>query len=130
MDAPTVSWLLVKFSRFHSSQQCNERKTVCNAIIANFSAVWRKNLHCRIFSPALPFVKYFMPSQKQILCQCDISHSSGSMSLKFLPLVKIRSDYAYCTSAKKTPAQASASSMALWLLTPSMPRASIRYSSL
>ena len=28
MDASTVSWPLVKFSRFHSSQQCDERKAV------------------------------------------------------------------------------------------------------
>ena len=28
MDASTVSWLLVKFSRFHSSQQCDERNAV------------------------------------------------------------------------------------------------------
>lgn len=36
MDAPTKSRLSVKFSRFHSSQQCDERKAVISYIIANF----------------------------------------------------------------------------------------------
>ena len=45
MDAPTVSWPLVKFSRFHSSQQCDERKAVMLVrIISYFPASRRNNL--------------------------------------------------------------------------------------
>ena len=36
MDAPTESRPSVKFSRFHSSQQCDERKAIVSNIIANF----------------------------------------------------------------------------------------------
>ena len=49
MDAPTKSRPSVKFSRFHSSQQCDERKAVCTAIIANFSALWQMNLRMSHF---------------------------------------------------------------------------------
>ena len=46
MDASTESRPLVKFSRFHSSQQCDERKAVelSTGIIANFLRSRRKNL--------------------------------------------------------------------------------------
>jgi len=39
MDASTESWPLVKFSRFHSSQQCDERKVIklSMRIIAQFT---------------------------------------------------------------------------------------------
>jgi len=82
MDAPTKSWLSAKFSRFHSSQQCDERKAVYNAIVANFAAVWRKNLRMSHFQPRASFREnrhtsqsadfvpmQYMPFQRQYVAQ-------------------------------------------------------------
>ena len=74
MDAPTESRLSVKFSRFHSSQQCDERKAVCNAIIANFSTLRWKNLRMSHFQPRASFRE-----------NCHASPSADSVPTRNLP---------------------------------------------
>ena len=74
MDAPTKSRPSVKFSRFHSSQQCDERKAVCTAIIANFSALWQMNLRMSHFQPRASFRE-----------NCHASPSADSVPTRNLP---------------------------------------------
>ena len=54
LGASAISQLLVKFSRFHSSQQCDGRKAD-GGIIAYFPSLRGDNLHTSPFLPCVSF---------------------------------------------------------------------------